>query len=113
MRAFESDVRDFVYKHVLPVCLILSIVVFAMIYYFIDVFTDEKQFNTDKRENRFWDKLYFSLVTQSTVGYGDIYPVTALTKLFVSLQIFVTMVMAYYVGVYILSSSDKNNDARK
>jgi hypothetical protein len=34
-----------------------------------------------------WDFLYFSIITQSTVGYGDILPNRTLIRIFVSLQI--------------------------
>ena len=37
------------------------------------------------------DAIYFSLVTQSTVGYGSIVPSSALAKTIVSLQVFSTI----------------------
>jgi voltage-gated potassium channel len=34
------------------------------------------------------DCIYFSVTSQATVGYGDIIPITDLSKLFVSIQVF-------------------------
>ena len=106
---FKQSFQDFIYKHIIPVALILSIILFAIIYYVIDLLTEEKQFNSEKNQNFIWNKIYFSLVTQSTVGYGDIYPITLLAKVFVSIQIFVTMVLIYYIGMYILSGKSKTS----
>lgn len=41
--------------------------------------------------NRLLDALYFSLVTQSTVGYGSIVPLTNTAKLVASVQIATTL----------------------
>lgn len=37
--------------------------------------------------NKFFDRLYFSVVSGSTVGFGDIYPKTKLTRLLVMIQL--------------------------
>jgi hypothetical protein len=37
--------------------------------------------------SRYGDTLYFLIITASTVGYGDFYPVTDLGKLFMSLYL--------------------------
>nr|WP_247742437.1 MULTISPECIES: potassium channel family protein [unclassified Ruegeria] len=60
------------------------------------------------------DSIYFSVVTISTVGYGDFSPETAAGKIFtmfyiiVGLGIFVTA--ATTVADTILSQDDKNED---
>jgi voltage-gated potassium channel Kch len=70
---------------------ILIIFVFAIIYYFIDYrgfninFTD-----TSKDKLTFINYLYFSTVTSSTVGYGDIHPTNNITKIIVILQILIS-----------------------
>ena len=63
---------------------LLIIFIFATIYTFIDYkgfninFTD-----SSKEELRFIDYLYFSTVTSSTVGYGDIHPTNDIIKIIV------------------------------
>jgi len=37
------------------------------------------------------DSLYFSIITSCLLGYGDIYPITNISKIFVSIQSFITL----------------------
>jgi hypothetical protein len=61
----------------------LSIVLlFASVYWIVDTFVlDKKGLKSDKKELNWFDCLYFSLVTQTTVGYGDIVPNHTITKI--------------------------------
>ncbi len=54
---------------------------------------------------RFANLLYFSIVTFTTVGYGDITPVIPVAKLITVLE----MVTAFVVIVFIISKYFKNN----
>ncbi|BBP72354.1 hypothetical protein PHLH6_43580 [Pseudomonas sp. Seg1] len=55
--------------------------VFAAIYYCIG----DKEFYNSPSD--FWSFLYFSIVTITTLGFGDIYPLTTLTKLLVAFEV--------------------------
>jgi hypothetical protein len=46
----------------------------------------------------FFDALYFSLVTQSTVGYGSIVPLSIVAKFFVALQVLSSLFMLIYLS---------------
>jgi len=69
---------------------------------------DPASFNIDLSQpeaylSEFW---YFSLVTITTLGYGDIAPVTRVAKSFSALeavvgQLYVVVVIAWLVGNYV------------
>lgn len=44
----------------------------------------------------FWDFLYFSVITQTTVGYGDILPNSTLVRIIVVLQIVIGLAIATF-----------------
>jgi hypothetical protein len=56
-----------------------------------------KQMKADARDSQdvwsFWDFLYFSVVTQTTVGYGDILPNSTCVRVCVILQILIGLVL--------------------
>lgn len=63
-------------------------------------------------QNLFYDYQYFSFVTLTTLGYGDIIPVTPRAKaitLLISLvgQLYLTVIIAILVGKYIARSHPK------
>lgn len=70
---------------------------FALVYYILSL-QDEVHFsnNTNHLEAHpkiSWiDAIYFSLVTQSTVGFGSIVPISDFSKCIVSLQVFSTII---------------------
>ena len=75
---------------------LLCVIVFAIIYYILS-----RQNNIHFRNNATYiteheidvmDAIYFSLVTQSTVGFGSIVPVSILSKICVSIQVLSTLV---------------------
>lgn len=95
------SLRDLVYRHGLTIAIVSCIFGFALVYYLMDLLTTENQFNRDKDKNSFGEKLYFSLVTQTTVGYGDVVPVTTLARVMVCIQILITVMLALYIGSYV------------
>ncbi len=46
----------------------------------------EEHFNGLDKSSSFLDHIYFAFTVQSTVGFGDIYPKTALAKTIVMVQ---------------------------
>lgn len=69
---------------------LLLVVIFALLYYILDVVSAEN----------IYDSLYFSVVTVTTLGYGDIVPKSGLGKVLVSIQ---TLVGVISIGVFLNS----------
>jgi hypothetical protein len=70
---------------------LISIFFYTIIYYFI---SDNHLIYTNiTKGHKLIDCFYYSFVTQSTVGYGDIVPVTNLSKLITISQIFLTYII--------------------
>lgn len=71
----------------------LSILVYGLLYYtFIgaDNFHFSGRSVKDKTESeKLYDLVYFSAITQSTVGYGDVYPTSPAGKFLVMTQLLV------------------------
>jgi len=67
----------------------MVVIVFACVYRIVDLATVEPQFAVDgtARLLTFAESLYFSIVSLSTVGYGDIVPATGLVRMIVALQL--------------------------
>jgi hypothetical protein len=53
----------------------------------------------------YWDFLYFSTVTQSTVGYGDILPNNTLVRMIVVLQVLIGIALAVVILNLVISVS--------
>jgi voltage-gated potassium channel len=67
----------------------LLVIIFASIYRVLDRLAPGQHFIVENQQAslQFTDSLYFSIVTLSTVGYGDIAPASDLVRVIVALQI--------------------------
>lgn len=73
---------------------IISIVGFAIIYYLSDILTT---IDTHNKKMNAMDALYFSTVTQTTLGFGDIVPIHGVSKVVVMLQCITVFALLYLV----------------
>ena len=48
------------------------------------------------RIQKFFDRVYFSIVTGTTLGYGDIYPMSNKVKVVVILQLLTTIIILFH-----------------
>lgn len=74
---------------------ILSVCIFGTLYYILGVY-DKTSFTINHRANRnmtFFEAIYFSFITQSTIGYGDFSPNTSIAKIVVILHIIITYML--------------------
>lgn len=76
----------------------LNVIVFACLYRIIDRIFVEPQFvvRGQPSEIDFVDSLYFSIITLSTVGYGDIVPATPVIQALVAIQIVVGVLLLLF-----------------
>jgi hypothetical protein len=64
----------------------LTILLFAIVYFLISKYT-KKAFNTKlEKKLTFAEALYFSAITHTTLGYGDILPTNGYSRTFAALQ---------------------------
>jgi len=90
--------------------IVTSIVLFfAFVYYSIHIIfprnkNEKPHFYTQNNSPRisFLDALFFSLVTQSTVGYGSTVPLSNIAKCVVAIQVMSTLFMIIYLSTQIL-----------
>ena len=75
---------------------LLSVVVFSIVYYILsrqnDIHFRNNANYVTEHEIDIIDAIYFSLVTQSTVGFGSIVPVSTTSKICVSIQVLSTLI---------------------
>lgn len=91
------------------VCIFLLLgVIWAVAYTFVEMTNPESFRGFSPQEGRGWDSdwLYFSFVTMTTLGYGDITPVSATAKALAYLQavfgqFYVAVLVAGLVSAYI------------
>lgn len=79
----QSKHVEFLYRH------IIAIFIFATLYYIAHYYLGEQgyQYMNPNKKYSFGDFIYFSLGTQSTIGFGDIYPTHSITKLITAAQL--------------------------
>jgi hypothetical protein len=63
----------------------VAILLFTLLYFTLSKAGGE-QFNGLDKESSFLDHLYFAFTVQSTVGFGDIYPISPMAKIVVMVQ---------------------------
>ncbi len=76
----------------------MIVIVFAAIYRIIDRFLSGTHFlmQGEARDLTFTECLYFSIITLSTVGYGDMVPLSPLVRLIVAVQIVCGVVLLLF-----------------
>jgi len=93
----------------------ILVIIFASLYRIIDRYTVVNHFIIEGtgREITFLDSVYFSVVTMSTLGYGDIVPTTNLVRAIVSVQIVFGVLLLLFGFSEILSYSRKKGGYRR
>lgn len=88
------------------ICFFVLVPFFAIIYYFLP--SNCWYFPPKMEELGVFDSLYFSIVSITTLGFGDIYPVSLLARILVSLESIGGII---FVGLFLnaLSSEQANN----
>ena len=83
----------------------MNIIVFACIYRILDRYSGAHHFRIEGvvRDIDFPESLYFSVVTLSTVGYGEIVPISEVARVIAAVQI-VLGVMLLLFGFYEIMS---------
>jgi voltage-gated potassium channel Kch len=61
----------------------------------------------------FFDAVYFSVVTLTTIGYGDLYPVTFVGKLFTIFYVFIGIGLIFLFINKVASNAIKKHPAIK
>lgn len=92
----------------------MNIIIFAGIYKTIGHLSTVHHFTVRGvgRDLTFIESLYFSLVTLSTLGYGDIVPVTNGIRLVVGLQTFIGTLL-FFFGVHAILGHKWDDPAKK
>jgi voltage-gated potassium channel len=76
----------------------LNVIVFAAIYRIVDRLSEAPDFLVagEARDISFLESLYFSIITLSTVGYGDIVPLSNPMRVIISVQIVVGVMLLLF-----------------
>lgn len=90
----------------LAVSLVLLILTFALVYTLLP----SASWGNSSSVNTFIDGLYFSVVTITTLGFGDISPITAPARLFVSLEVITgVFIVGFYLNAVATEQANKVN----
>ena len=89
---------------------IIIITIFAILYELLEIWKPNVHFKGLHHDTvTFLDFLYFSVTTQTTVGYGDIVPSSPLTRIITMVQMlmsYIVLVVTDIVGSGVLSLKD-------
>jgi len=85
---------------VLLIIVFLSILAGGIFYHFAEKWT-------------FFDSIYFSVVTLTTIGYGDLFPVTFIGKLFTIFYVFIGIGLIFLFINRVASNAVKEHPAIK
>ena len=108
----KTVTREVVYAAMLVYFLLAQ--VWAMVYTFLDRI-NPASFNLPGGQGDFLIFEYYSFVTLTTLGYGDITPLTKVAKAFSVLeaivgQLYLVVVMAKFVGMLVARKSGSSNN---
>jgi voltage-gated potassium channel len=105
----EGVDREIIYKAIL--LYLLAALMWAFLYTFLEL-VDPASFNIDLDQSKGYLLVfqYYSFVTITTLGYGDITPVTEVAKAFSVLeavcgQLYLVVVVAWLVGMHVSGKS--------
>ena len=92
----------------------MNIIIFASLYKTIGRLSTVHHFLVRgiARDLTFIESLYFSMVTLSTLGYGDIVPITSAIRLVVGLQTFIGTLL-FFFGVHAILGHKWDDPAKK
>ena len=85
-------------RNTLIISHITILIVFMCIYYFIYTL-DNTTFDRTSNKNKpltFFDLCYFTCVTHTTLGYGDIFPTKTITEISVALHV----MLVFFVSLF-------------
>lgn len=84
-------------KSILILYLITGII-FSILYYLINYYDEDSFTSIDKlKKETYFDFLHYSFVTQTTVGYGNVYPNNSNGKLINMLHLLWVIVLTIYI----------------
>jgi len=84
----------------LLILVFFSVIVGALVYHYFEQWS-------------FFDSVYFSVVTLTTIGYGDFYPVTFVGKLFTIFYVFIGIGLIFLFINRVASNAVKDHPAIK
>lgn len=105
----ETVTREVLYAAMVIYLLVAQL--WALVYTFLDLI-DPASFNLPQGQSDFLIFEYYSFVTLTTLGYGDITPLTKVAKAFSVLeavvgQLYLVVVVAWFVGMHVSRKSNK------
>lgn len=86
-------------KYTYLILYFLSVIIFGIIYWFLgntETLNFDKQTNDNNDNITFLNALYFSIITQTTTGYGDISPKSKLLRMISFIQL---ALLVIYIGI--------------
>jgi voltage-gated potassium channel len=98
-RNFFATIRDLIRPaYAFFTFYLLFVIVFASLYSIIDYISIAPHFSIqgELRDIRFLEAIYFSLITFSTVGYGDMTPVSHAARIVVTIQVLTGVVLTLF-----------------